>query len=127
MSESPEKESTYTYRLYLVMQGIIGLIFAMIFTVELLYHVEVVKLDPLRLVLLGTILEGTIFLCEVPTGILADVKSRKLSIIIGYILMGTGVSHRGRISYICRGSHRASTLGFRLHLYQWRCRSLDCG
>lgn len=90
MSESQEKESTYTYRLYLVMQGIIGLIFAMIFTVELLYHVEVVKLDPLRLVLLGTILEGTIFLCEVPTGILADVKSRKLSIIIGYILMGMG-------------------------------------
>ncbi len=35
MSQSKDKESMYAYRLYLMMQGIIGLLFAMIFTVEL--------------------------------------------------------------------------------------------
>ncbi|HKI52536.1 MAG TPA: MFS transporter, partial [Anaerolineales bacterium] len=35
-------------------------------------------------------LEISAFIFEVPTGIVADVYSRKLSIIIGYILMGVG-------------------------------------
>lgn len=50
------------YRIYLFIQGLSGLIFSMIFTVNLLYQVQVVKLDPLRIVLVGTILEGTVFL-----------------------------------------------------------------
>jgi DHA3 family tetracycline resistance protein-like MFS transporter len=62
----------------------------LIFTVNLLYHVTVVELSPLQLVLVGTILETSVFLFEVPTGIVADVKSRRLSIIIGYLLIGVG-------------------------------------
>ncbi len=67
-----------------------SLLFSLIFTVDLIYHVTVVKLTPLQLVLIGTILEGTVFLFEIPTGVLADVKSRRLSVIIGYVLMGLG-------------------------------------
>jgi DHA3 family tetracycline resistance protein-like MFS transporter len=56
----------------------------------MIYHVSVVELSPLQLVLVGTILEATVFIFEVPTGVVADVKSRRLSIIIGYALMGLG-------------------------------------
>jgi MFS transporter, DHA3 family, tetracycline resistance protein len=38
----------------------------------------------------GTTLEISAFLFEIPTGIVADVYSRRLSIIIGYLLMGVG-------------------------------------
>ena len=73
---------------YLVLEFAAALFFSLIFTVNLIYHVTVVGLSPLQLVLVGTILEATAFAFEIPTGILADVKSRKLSIIIGYLLTG---------------------------------------
>src|SRR5690606_9917085 len=57
---------------------------------NVVYFVTVLQLDPLQLVLIGTALEATAFLCEVPTGIVADLYSRKLSIIIGHVLIGLG-------------------------------------
>jgi len=56
----------------------------------MVWQVEVVGLTPLQLVLVGTALEVTIFLFEVPTGVVADVYSRRLSLIIGYVIMGVG-------------------------------------
>jgi MFS transporter, DHA3 family, tetracycline resistance protein len=78
------------YTVYIYSSGLSAFIFTFIFTVNLLYHVQVVKLDPLQLVLVGTVLELTVFLFEIPTGLVADIKSRKLSIIIGYFLIGAG-------------------------------------
>jgi MFS transporter, DHA3 family, tetracycline resistance protein len=78
------------YTVYIYTSCLSALIFTFIFTVNLLYHVQVVKLDPLQLVLVGTVLELTVFLFEIPTGLVADIKSRKLSIIIGYFLIGAG-------------------------------------
>ena len=78
------------YHLYLILEFVASLLFSLIFTVNLLYQVTVVELSPLQLVLVGTILETSVFLFEVPTGVLADVKSRRLSIIIGYVLIGIG-------------------------------------
>lgn len=78
------------YTVYIYTCGLSAFIFTFIFTVNLLYHVQVVKLDPLQLVLVGTVLELTVFLFEIPTGLVADIKSRKLSIIIGYFLIGAG-------------------------------------
>jgi DHA3 family tetracycline resistance protein-like MFS transporter len=66
------------------------LFFTFVFTVNLLYQVQVVKLDPFQLVLVGTVLELSVFLFEIPTGVVSDLKSRKLSIIIGYALIGIG-------------------------------------
>jgi len=63
---------------------------AMVVTVEGIYQVNVVGLNPLQLVLVGTVLEASIFVCEVPTGVVADVYSRRLSIIIGTVLIGAG-------------------------------------
>lgn len=69
--------------------------FTFVFTVNLLYQVEIVKLDALQLVLVGTVLEVSVFLFEIPTGIVSDLKSRKLSIIIGYLLIGIGFIMEG--------------------------------
>ena len=78
------------FAIYVTLQGLSSLFFSLIFTTNLLYHVAVVKLTPLQLVLVGTVLEGTVFVFEIPTGVLADVKSRRLSVVIGYVLIGLG-------------------------------------
>lgn len=86
------------YAVFLGMQGAVSLFFALIFTVNLVYQVTVVHLNPLQLVLVGTLLEGTIFLFEIPTGVVADVYSRRLSIITGYLLIGLGFVVEGSIA-----------------------------
>ena len=48
------------------------------------------RLDPFRLLLLGTILEGTYLVFEIPTGVVADTISRRLSVVIG--LVGSGIA-----------------------------------
>jgi len=83
------------FLVYLLLEGSTSLLFALIFTLNLVYHVTVVKLNPLQLVLVGTMLETVVFLFEVPTGILADVYSRRISVIVGLILIGFGFMLEG--------------------------------
>jgi DHA3 family tetracycline resistance protein-like MFS transporter len=78
------------YKLYLGLQFFTGLFFSMIFVVTSLYEATVANLSGTQLVLVGTAVELTILLFEVPTGIVADAYSRRTSIIIGYFLMGLG-------------------------------------
>jgi DHA3 family tetracycline resistance protein-like MFS transporter len=85
------------FSVYIVLEFCASAFFALIFTVNLLYHVTVVQLSPLQLVLVGTILEATVFLFEIPTGVVADVRSRRLSIIVGYALIGLGFIVEGSI------------------------------
>jgi len=59
-------------------------------TVSMVYMVTVAGLDPLQMVLVGTVLELSGFLFEIPTGVIADVYSRRLSMIIGYVMVGLG-------------------------------------
>ncbi len=59
-------------------------------TVNLVFMVQVAGLDPLQMVLVGTVLELSVFVFEVPTGVVADVVSRRLSVIIGHAIMGLG-------------------------------------
>ena len=87
------------YTVYLILQSGAALIFSLIFTVSQLYYVTIVRMDPLQLVLAGTILEATVFLFEIPTGVLADVKSRRLSVIIGYALVGVGFIVEGTLPF----------------------------
>jgi MFS transporter, DHA3 family, tetracycline resistance protein len=54
----------------------------------MVYLYTVVKLNPLQLVLVGTVLEASAFVFEVPTGVVADTYSRRLSIIIGVLVPG---------------------------------------
>lgn len=57
-------------------------------------------LTPLQLVLLGTVLEASVFFAEVPTGIVADTYSRKLSIIIGMFIIGAGFLLEGLLPWV---------------------------
>jgi len=82
---------------YLIIAFAFGLLRSVVFTLDMVYFVTVVKLNPLQLVLVGTALEATIFLCEIPTGALADTYGRRLSTIIGYALMGLGFLLEGAL------------------------------
>jgi DHA3 family tetracycline resistance protein-like MFS transporter len=83
------------YRLYLVMSGATSFFFALIFTVNMIYQATTVGLNPLQLVLVGTLLEIVCFTFEIPTGVVADVYSRRLSVIIGFFLIGIGFMIEG--------------------------------
>lgn len=85
------------YTVYSILEFSSALLFSLIFTVNLLYQVTVVELSPLQLVLVGTVLEASVFIFEIPTGVLADVKSRRLSVIIGYLLIGVGFILEGSV------------------------------
>src|SRR5205085_8355540 len=52
------------------------------------YLVRELHLSPLQLVLMGTAMEAAVFLFEVPTGVVADTYSRRLSLIAGFLGMG---------------------------------------
>ena len=52
------------------------------------YLVRELHLSPLQLVLMGTAMEASVFLFEIPTGVVADTYSRRLSLIIGFLGMG---------------------------------------
>lgn len=77
-------------KVYLFVEIAASAFFSMMFVSMSLYEVTVAGLTPLQLVLVGTTVELSVFLFEVPTGIVADVYSRRLSIIIGYLVMGVG-------------------------------------
>jgi DHA3 family tetracycline resistance protein-like MFS transporter len=54
------------------------------------YLVQELHFSPLQLVLMGTAMEATVFLFEIPTGVVADTYSRRLSLVVGYL--GTGLA-----------------------------------
>lgn len=76
------------FRVHLWYSGLGSLGGTLVWTTMMIYQVQVVGLTPLQLVLVGTTMEVTAFLFEIPTGIVADVYSRRLSTIIGVFLIG---------------------------------------
>lgn len=85
------------YKLYLILVGATAFSFSLFATMSGVYRVDV-GLTAMQLVLVGTMLELSVFIFEIPTGIVADVYSRRLSIIIGYGIIGLG--------FILEGSFR---------------------
>ncbi|MET9021322.1 MFS transporter [Actinopolymorpha sp. NPDC004070] len=83
------------YAVYLLIRGLGSFAGACAFTLNLVYQIQTVGLGPLELVLVGTVLEVTCFLAQVPTGVIADLYSRRLSVIVGYLLIGTGTLLEG--------------------------------
>ena len=64
-----------TKTIYILSSFSTSILFSTALTVGMVYQVDVVKLDPLQLVLIGTMLEVTAFVFEIPTGVVADLKS----------------------------------------------------
>jgi DHA3 family tetracycline resistance protein-like MFS transporter len=82
---------------YLLLSSASAFFFTTILTINLVYQLQVAHLNPLQLVLVGTVLEITMFLTQVPTGVLADVYSRRLAVIVGLVLTGAGSLLEGAI------------------------------
>ncbi len=87
------------YSVYLIIEGVFGFAFITFSTLSMLYRIEDVGLNPFQLVLVGTALEIAAFTLEVPTGILADLHGRRLSVVIGMFLVGAGFMFEGLLPY----------------------------
>jgi len=73
---------------YLLARGAAEFGLSAFYTVFMVYVVADLGFQPLQMVLVGTVLEGVYFVFEVPTGVVADLVSRRLSVIVGYGLLG---------------------------------------
>lgn len=80
---------------YLIYNAVISLALQLAFNTIGLYRINMVGLDPFQLILVGTVLEASVFLFEIPTGVVADVYSRRRSVIIGVFLIGIGIAIEG--------------------------------
>ncbi len=87
------------YKLFLFFTAVQAFALTTVFTINLVYQVKQVGLNPLQLVLVGTTLELTAFLMEIPTGAVADVYSRRLSVILGFFLLGCGFIVEGSLPF----------------------------
>jgi DHA3 family tetracycline resistance protein-like MFS transporter len=81
-----------------VYYGLQFLVFMPTWVVIAVYLVRELHLSPLQLVLMGTAMEAAVFLFEVPTGVVADTYSRRLSLIVGYLGMGAAWMFVGVVS-----------------------------
>ena len=68
-----------------------------VFTLNAIYYVSQAGLNPLQLVLLGTIMEVAVLFFEIPTGLVADYFGRKKSLIIGTFIIGSAHLLEGSI------------------------------
>jgi MFS transporter, DHA3 family, tetracycline resistance protein len=90
----PRRELSPVF-VYLILAAGYTFLHTTVISVNLVFQVQDARLDPLQLVLVGTVLEATIFFCEIPTGVIADVISRRRSVLIGLVLVGTGLAFSG--------------------------------
>ncbi|MFP4286767.1 MAG: MFS transporter [Candidatus Izemoplasmataceae bacterium] len=79
-------------KMYYLIRMIMGISFNLMFTASALYRIDIAQLEIYELILIGTALEIAVFVFEVPTGIIADLKSRRMSVIIGLFIIGIGFS-----------------------------------
>lgn len=77
-------------RVYLIAVTGWEFLFALWSTSAVVRRVTTLGFDPLELVLIGTALELSVFVFEVPTGVVSDTRSRRASVALGYALLGAG-------------------------------------
>lgn len=77
--------------LYLALTAGDAFLFTTAFVAFGVYVVSEAGLGPLQLVLAGTAVEGAVLVSEIPTGVVADLKRRRLSIIVGLVITGAGI------------------------------------
>ena len=87
------------YPVYLLFKFCFSLLISMATVLSLVYHLEVVGLNAFQLVLVGTVLETACFILEIPTGVVADLYSRRRSILIGVFLYGIGFIMEGSLPW----------------------------
>ena len=76
------------HRTWLLYRGVDSFAMALSWTVAAVFFVTELEMSPLTLILTGTAMEVTYFLFEVATGIVADIYSRRTSIVVAMFVMG---------------------------------------
>jgi MFS transporter, DHA3 family, tetracycline resistance protein len=79
------------YPLYLLLEGGTSLFTGISYATVMVYWVTAGRLNPLELLLLGTGLELSYFIFQLPTGVLADLVSRRLCTLGGLFVIGLGM------------------------------------
>jgi DHA3 family tetracycline resistance protein-like MFS transporter len=77
-------------RVYIRSSATAGFLFSMLASVSMVFLIVRVGLNPLQMLLVGSVLEGSVLLFEIPTGVVADNISRKTSVVIGMLMSGVG-------------------------------------
>lgn len=72
-----------------------GLLFASAWTIHTVFHIKNMHFGAFMVVLMGTIYELSIMLFEVPTGVVADLVSRRLSSSVGWFITGIAFLMQG--------------------------------
>jgi MFS transporter, DHA3 family, tetracycline resistance protein len=86
------------YSVYLALEAARAFTTMLVYTVLAVYLVTVIGMNPFELVLVGTVYEIAIFVFEVPTGIVADTVSRRLSVIVAFVIAGAAFAVMGLVA-----------------------------
>ena len=86
--------------MWLVYAGVWAFVEALSWVTTPVYLIRDVGMSPLQLVLAGTALEVAYSLFEVPTGIVADLRGRRLSLVVAGVVMGAGMLLVGLVPHV---------------------------
>ncbi|HEY9376144.1 MAG TPA: hypothetical protein VIQ02_03510, partial [Jiangellaceae bacterium] len=85
------------YPVWLAYTGVWAFVGSLSWTTAAVYLIRDVGMTPLQLVLTGTALEVGYFLFEIPTGVVADLYSRRLSLVVAAVISGTAMVITGAV------------------------------
>lgn len=91
----PLRSRVNPYRLYLAMRVGLSFLVALGFTTVIVYRVEEGGMNPFELMMVGTVLEVTYLVFQLPTGFLADLVSRRACVVAGYGVYAGGLAWMG--------------------------------
>ncbi|HXW47662.1 MAG TPA: MFS transporter [Streptosporangiaceae bacterium] len=83
------------YRLYLILESGTSFLIGITSATIMVYWVLSGRLNPLELLLLGTALELSYFVFQLPTGVLADLVSRRMCVLAGLFIVGLALVMQG--------------------------------
>ncbi|MGG1658402.1 MFS transporter [Brevibacillus sp. NRS-1366] len=86
--------------IYMIKRFTTSLANSTMFTTYAIYYITALGLNPFELLLVGMVLELAVLLFEGVTGVVADTYSRRLSVIIGMFVLGSGFVLQGIIPVI---------------------------
>ncbi|MBD0292664.1 MAG: MFS transporter [Jiangellaceae bacterium] len=85
------------YPVWLIYGAVWAFIGSLVWTTAAVYFVRDVGMSPLQLVLTGTALEVGYFMFEIPTGVVADLYSRRLSLVVAAAVSGVAMVITGAV------------------------------
>jgi MFS transporter, DHA3 family, tetracycline resistance protein len=91
----PRRRLVSAYRLYLILEAGTSFLLGITYATITVYWVVSGRLNPLQLLLLGTGLELAYFVLQLPTGVLADMVSRRLCVLAGLFIVGLALAMEG--------------------------------